>query len=317
MGGMHAAGGRDEVTVVAPSTIANLNCGFDGLGCALESPVERLVARRIPGAAGVVRIAAIHGAEGLPMEAERNVSGAAAASLLRALAPEWGVELTLYKDVQPGSGLGSSAASAAAAVVAVDALAGAELRRDELIPFALDGEVLASGARHADNVAPALLGGVVLCPPSGNPVSLPVPPDWYIAVLHPQVEVRTSDARRVLPEAVPLRAAVDQARWLGMFVAACHRGDGVAAAFALEDLYIGPARAGLLPAYDAVRAAAFQAGARAGGIAGSGPSTFWVAFDAQTAREAGEAARASVQAAGYSAHLHLTALSGKGAYVVA
>jgi homoserine kinase len=102
-----------------------------------------------------------------------------------------------------------------------------------------------------------------------------------------------------------------------MFVAACHRGDGVAAAFALEDLYIGPARAGLLPAYDAVRAAAFLAGARAGGIAGSGPSTFWVAFDAQTAREAGEAARAAVHAAGYSAHLHLTALSGKGAHVVA
>jgi homoserine kinase len=316
MAGQHILTGREEVTVVAPSTVANLNCGFDGLGCALQSPVERLVARRVPGAAGEVRIAAIHGAEGLPMEAGRNVAGAAAASLLRALAPSWGVELTMYKEVRPGSGLGSSAASAAAAVVAVDALAGAGLRQDELVPFALDGEVLASGARHADNVAPALMGGVVLCPPQGPPIPLPVPPGWHLAVLHPEVEIRTADARRVLPAEVPLGLAVDQARWLAAFVAACHRGDGVAAAFALEDLYIGPARSALLPAYDAVRAAAFAAGARAGGIAGSGPSTFWVAFDAATARAAGEAARAAVAAAGYRADLHLTVLADRGAHVV-
>ncbi|MEY5044361.1 MAG: hypothetical protein RJA19_1588 [Bacteroidota bacterium] len=302
-----------EVTVVAPATVANWNVGFDGLGGALAAPSERLIVRQTPHR-GEVRVRAIHGAAGLPLEADRNVAAVAAASLLRALGAPCGLELELFKEVAPGSGLGSSAASAAAAVVAVDELLGAGLRPDELLPFALDGEFLASDARNADNVAPALMGGLVLCPPQGTPVALPVPASWHLTLFHPQVTVRTADARRVLPAQVPLAQAVDAARWQGAFVAALFRGDDVTAAFALEDLYIGPARYGLIPHFDALRELAYGHGARAGGISGSGPSTFWVSFDPATAAAIAAAGDALYAAAGIPTHSYVTTLSPRGAH---
>lgn len=302
-----------EIRVWSPATVANWNVGFDGLGGALAAPGERLVVR--PTAeAGVVRVRAIHGAPELPLEADRNVAAVAAGSLLRALGAPCGLELELFKDVAPGSGLGSSASSAAAAVVAVDALLGAGLRPDELLPFALDGEVLASGARNADNVAPALMGGLVLCPPQGPPIALPVPASWHLTLFHPQVTVRTADARRVLPAQVPLALAVDAARWQGAFVAALYRGDHVSAAFALEDLYIGPSRYGLIPHFDALRELAYAHGARAGGISGSGPSTFWISFDAGTAAAIAAAGEALYTAAGIPTHSYVTTLSAQGAH---
>lgn len=305
----------NEVRVWAPATVANVNVGFDGLGLALAAPGERMVARKtdVPGS---VRIRAIHGAPGLSLDAEANVAGVAAQSLLSALGAPFGVELEIYKDVLPGSGIGSSAASAAAAVVAVDALLGAGLRPDELLPFALDGESLASGSRHADNVAPALLGGIVLCPPEGAPVPVPIPDGWHLTVVHPQVEIRTSEARKVLPAAVPLADAVNQARWFAAFVAACHRNDGVAAAYCLEDLYIGPARAPLMPCYPGVTAAAAGAGARAGGISGSGPSTFWITFSASDAAAVGDAAAAVLRDAGIPANIHVTQIAPRGAHAL-
>jgi homoserine kinase len=266
---------RNEVTAWAPATVANLNVGFDGLGCALKSPGETIIARRTD-AHTEVRIASVFGPGNLSLEISRNVAGLAASSLHRALATGIGVDLEIHKEIAPGSGIGSSAASAAAAVVAIDGLFETGLRPDELLPFALDGEALASGARHADNVAPALMGGLVLCPPEGRPMAVPVPADWPMLIIHPQVEIRTADARGVLPSEVPFRDAIDQARWFATFVAACGSGDADAALFALEDLLVTKHRARLLPGFDAIRAAAFEAGARAGGIAGSGPSTFWV-----------------------------------------
>lgn len=266
---------KDQVTAWAPATVANLNVGFDGLGCALKSPGETIEAKRTTEHAEV-RITEILGPGGLSRDVLRNVAGMAALSLHRALSPGVGVDLVIRKEIAPGSGIGSSAASAAAAVVAIDGLFEAGLRPDEMLPFALDGEALASGARHADNVAPALMGGLVLCPPEGRPMTIPVPADWPMLIIHPQVEIRTADARGVLPSEVPFRDAIDQARWFATFVAACGSGDADAALFALEDLLVTKHRARLLPGFDAIRAAAFEAGARAGGIAGSGPSTFWV-----------------------------------------
>ena len=303
-----------EVRVWAPATVANVNVGFDGLGLALHAPGERLVARQTD--SDGVRIRAIHGAPELSLDADANVAGVAAASLLRALGAPCGIELEIHKDIAPGSGIGSSAASAAAAVVAVDALLGGGLRPDELLPFALDGEALASGARHADNVAPALMGGIVLCPPEGAPVSIPVPEGLHLTIVHPQVEIRTADARRVLPTEVPLADAVDQARWFAAFVAACYRGDAVAAAYALEDLYIGPARAPLLPCFPSVQSAAMRAGARAGGISGSGPSTFWVTLERESAAAVGNAAHRVLAEAGIPATIHVTQISAQGAHVL-
>jgi homoserine kinase len=305
----------NEVRVWAPATVANLNVGFDGLGAALATPGERLIARKtdLPGS---VRIRAIHGAPGLSLDAEENVAGVAAQSLLNALGAPCGIELEIHKDVLPGSGIGSSAASAAAAVVAVDALLNGGLRADELLPFALDGEALASGSRHADNVAPALMGGIVLCPPEGAPVRIPVPDGWHLTIVHPQVEIRTAEARNVLPTHVPLVDAVNQARWFAAFVAACHRNDGVAAAYALEDLFIGPARAPLIPCYPSVARAAAEAGARAGGISGSGPSTFWLSFSIDDAQTIGESAAAILAEAGIPTHIHVTHIASRGAHVL-
>lgn len=300
-----------EVRVWAPATVANLNVGFDGLGLALSAPGERIVARRTDGDG--VRIRAIHGAPNLSLDADENVAGVAAASLLNALGAPCGIELEIHKDIAPGSGIGSSAASAAGAVFAVDALLGGGLRPDELLPFALDGEVLASGARHADNVAPALMGGIVLCPPEGAPVAVPVPEGLHLTIVHPNVMIRTAEARGVLPDRVPLSDAVDQARWFATFIAACYRNDAVGAAYALEDLFIGPARAPLLPCFPSVQSAAMQAGARAGGISGSGPSTFWVTFDRESAAAVGEAAQRVLAEAGIPAQIHVTTISAQGA----
>jgi homoserine kinase len=292
-----------------------MNVGFDGLGCALAAPGERMVARLID-EPGKVRIKAIHGAPGLSLDAESNVAGVAALSLLRSLGGKQGIELELHKDILPGSGIGSSAASAAAAVVAVDALLQSGLRPDELLPFALDGESLASGSRHADNVAPALMGGIVVCPPEGAPVSIPLPEGLFLTIVHPQVEIRTADARRVLPEQVPLQMATDQSRWFASFIAACFRNDAVGAVYCLEDLLVGPSRSSLIPCFSAVQASAIRAGARAGGISGSGPSTFWVSFSREDAAEVGWAAQTVLAEAGIPTHIHLTSISPKGAHVL-
>ena len=207
--------------VWAPATVANLNVGFDALGCALKAPGEFMEFRRVsqPG---------VHLVNGpntaLPLEVEANVAGKAAASLLGALGNPFGVEVTVTKSILPGSGIGSSAASAVAAVVGIDALAEAGMRRDELLPFALDGEAVASGARHADNVAPALMGGMTLIDPQGKVCPLPVPTSWHLVVLHPQVVIKTAESRAVLPGEVPLSDAVNQAAWLGRFVHDLHAG---------------------------------------------------------------------------------------------
>jgi len=303
---------RDHISVAAPATVANLTVGFDCLGLALERPLERLDLRRTdtPG----VTIAAIHGAD-LPMQVDRNVSGMAARSVLDSLGVEWGVELTIHKTVLPGSGIGSSAASAASAAFGVAALAGADLRPDELLPLALDGEQVASGARHADNVAPALFGGLCLCLPDGRVDTLATP-DWHLTVVHPQVVIKTAEARAVLPEEVPMPDALHQMARLGHFVHCCHTGDALEAAIALEDVLAEPHRIPLQPHYAQVRQAALGAGARTGGISGSGPSTYWISFDADTAHAIGQAISGVFDSKGLDHHVHVGRIAQRGAHVL-
>lgn len=304
-----------EVTVWAPATVANLNVGFDSLGCALTNPGEKMVVRMTDDV-GVVRIKSIHGAE-LDVHSDRNIASVAAKSLLQALGNPCGLELELFKDIKPGSGIGSSAASAAGAVVAVNALLNADLRQDELLTFALDGEQIASGARHADNVAPALLGGLVLCPPEGKPIALPVPNNWHIVVLHPQIEVKTADSRGVLPLSVSLEAAAKQASWMGMFVAACYRDDSEQAALALEDLLIAPHRKKLIPYFQHIEKIAIESGARAGGISGSGPSTFWLATSEVDALAVVRALKAFMIQNDAPFQLHRAQIAQRGAHIIA
>ncbi|MDA0728348.1 MAG: homoserine kinase [Bacteroidetes bacterium] len=303
----------ESLRVWAPATVANLNVGFDALGCALCEPGEWMDFRRVsePG---------VHLVNGpgtlLPLEVHQNVAGVAARSLMKALDVSWGVEITVHKSIKPGSGIGSSAASAVAAVVGIDALAESGMRKDELLPFALDGEAVASGARHADNVAPALMGGLTLVDPEGRVSALPIPHSWHMVVLHPQVEIKTSASRAVLPVHVTLDEAVKQASWLGKFVHELHVGRELEAMYCLEDLWVGPHRSPLLPCWDATRSAAMNAGARAGGISGSGPSSFWVCLSASDAQRVAAALSEVMNVAKLSHNLHVTTLSTQGAHVV-
>ena len=305
---------KNRVEVWAPATVANMNVGFDALGCALTAPGEQMILHRTAHS-GDVSIRAIHGAE-LDANPERNVATIAAKSLLQSLGNPCGLEVEIFKSIMPGSGIGSSAASAAAAVVGVNELLDAGLRPDELIPFALDGESFASGARHADNVAPALMGGLVICPPEGPPVALPAPPHWSLVILHPQVPIKTADARAALPGQVSLKDASAKAAWFGAFVAACHRGDGTAAAYALEDLLVGPHRSQLIPHFDEVRTVAFEHGARAGGISGSGPSTFWVTLNPTAAEAIKQALSELMRRHSIPCSIHISAISGQGAHCI-
>lgn len=304
---------RNSCRVWAPATVANLNVGFDALGCALNAPGEFMDFKRVD-AKG---IHLVNGPEtNLPLDVESNVAGKAASTLLHALGNPFGIEITVTKSILPGSGIGSSAASAVAAVVGVDALVEAGMRRDELLPFALDGEAVASGARHADNVAPALMGGMTLIDPSGKVCPLPAPTSWHMVILHPQVVIKTSESRAVLPTDVPLQDAVHQSAWLGRFVHDLHEGNELEAMYALEDLLVGPHRGRLMPHWEECRNAAMGAGARAGGISGSGPSSFWVCRNADDAAAVARSLEDVMNRLGMSHHVHLTTISNQGAHVV-
>jgi len=302
---------KDRVRIWAPATVANLNVGFDALGCALNEPGEELIIRRTE-EAGIVRIVNIEGAE-LDLATENNVAGVAAKSLLSALGNPCGLEMELIKKVKPGSGLGSSASSAAGAVVGVNALLEAGLRPDELIPFALDGEELASGARHADNVAPAVLGGLVLNGPDGTIKQIPVPQGWYMVLLHPQITIRTSEARAVLPDVVPLKDAVRQNALFATFLAACYEGNGAEAALNMEDLLVGPHRQRLIPHFDKIRTASIESGVRAMGIAGSGPSSFHIALNREDAQSIASKLSGIMNEASVPFELYITEISLQGA----
>ena len=303
---------REHISVAAPATVANLTVGFDCLGLALERPLERLDLKRTDKPGVVIRD--IFGAD-LPKEVEQNVSGMAAQSVLNTLGVEWGVELTIHKAVLPGSGIGSSAASAASAAFGVAALAGAELQPHEVLPMALDGEQVASGARHADNVAPALFGGLCLCTPDGRIDHLPAP-DWHLTVVHPQTVIKTAEARAVLPESIALKHALDQMAQLGHFVHCCHTGDAMEAAFALKDVLAEPHRIPIQPHFLEVQHAAIEAGARAGGISGSGPSSYWISFEDTTAMAIGQAISKVFLQQGMDHHVHVGRIANRGAHII-
>lgn len=265
---------RPWVEAFAPATVSNLGPGFDCLGLALDRLGDRVRAR-VRSEAGVVLTAVRGDAGKLPTD-ERNTAVVAAKRLLDAHAPGAGVELELDKGLPLGSGLGSSGASAVAAAVAVDAALSLSLPPTTLVDACRAAEKVACGAAHPDNVAPAVVGGVVLVP-SLDPlrvVSLPVPAGMWIAVYTPGCSVSTADARAVLPAAVPLAATVQQAARLALLVHALHRGDLRLLGEAIADDIVEPARAGLIPGYLDAKAACLEAGALACSISGAGPTTF-------------------------------------------
>lgn len=305
-----------SVTVHAPATIANVGCGFDVLGLCLTAPYDtvRLTRRDEPGL--VIRHLDDYD---LPTDPSRNVAGAALLALLRAVPEPLGFEVEITKGIRPGSGIGSSAASAAGAVVAANRLLDNRFSNHELIDLAMYGEAVASGVRHADNIAPAICGGFTLVravAPVLDVLALPAPPLW-VAVVHPQFEVKTKEARAVLPTQVPLALAVRQWANVGGLVAGFLTQDNALIARALEDYIVEPARAALIPGLGDAKRLALAAGALGGGISGSGPSIFMLNKDEATARAAAEALGSVYRKMGIDFHLHVGPIASQGARVVA
>jgi homoserine kinase len=282
------------IAAYAPATVSNVACGFDVLGFALDEPGDVVMAAPADGPG--VRIVAIEGDGGrLSRDPGANTAGAAVAALLDRLQTTRGVALTIHKGLPLESGIGSSGASAVAAVVAVNELLGRPVSQAELLACAIAGEQVGCGSPHPDNVAPALLGGFVLARQALPPdvVRLPVPDLLACALLHPHLSVKTSDARALLGDTVPLQHAVRQWANLGALVAALYTSDRALLSRSLEDVVAEPRRAALVPGFYAIKQAALDAGALGCSLSGSGPSIFALAASLDEARHAGEAMQAA------------------------
>ncbi len=269
----------DYVTAFAPASIGNVGVGFDMLGLALKGAGDRVLARKTE-ATGVT-LSEVRGLDGerhpyLSTDPDRNTASIAVKALLEEHEAAFGIELKVMKGVPLQSGMGSSAASAVAAVVAANALLEAPLVTEALLPYALKGEQFASGGLHADNVAPALLGGLILCPQVLLPevIRLPVPMGVSAVLLHPDLQVNTARARRGLTSRISMQQWLEQQGLLAGFIAACAASDVELIRRTLRDVVIEPQRSSAVPCFEQVTDAAMRAGALGCSLSGSGPSIF-------------------------------------------
>lgn len=271
-----------EIRIFSPATVANVSCGFDVLGFCLDTIGDEMVVR-ITNKKGI-HITKIDGYD-LPYEAEKNVAGVSALALLEVAQPDFGFEIEIYKHIKPGSGIGSSSASASGSVFAINELLGKPFDNTQLSYFAMKGEALASGSEHADNIAPGIFGGFTLVK-SASPLEilqLPTPNDLFVTIIHPQIEIKTADARAILPKDIPLKNAITQWANVGSLVHALHTNDYELMCRSLQDVIVEPYRSQLIPHFEEVKLAANSAGALGCGISGSGPSVFALSKGKETA----------------------------------
>lgn len=263
----------DYLKIFAPATVANVSCGYDSLGFAVDAIGDEMTFTKTPNKG--VEITNITGAD-LPYDVDKNAASAVVKKMLEDANASFGVQLTIHKGFSPGSGLGSSAASAAGAAFGANQLLGNVYSNLELTKFAMFGEEVACGSAIADNVAAAVYGGFVLIR-SYEPleiIKLPVPNELRVAAIHPQIEIKTKDARAVLPEEIPLKNAVTQWANVGGLISGLHTDNYSLISNSLVDIIVEPYRKKLIPFFDDVKAAAIKAGALGAGISGSGPTIF-------------------------------------------
>jgi homoserine kinase len=307
------------IAAFAPATVSNVGCGFDVLGFALDAPGDVVVAAARDGTG--VDIVAIDGDSGrLPRDWARNTAGAAAHALLARLGALQGISLTIHKGMPLASGIGSSGASAVAAVVAVNELLGRPAAMDVLFACAMEGEIAGCGAAHPDNVGPSLYGGFMLARSAEPPdlIHLPVPAGLSCALLHPHFEVETGAARAMLGDTVPIGAAVRQWGNVGALVAGLFRNDFALIGRALEDHIAEPKRAALVPSLETIKNAAISAGALGCSLSGAGPSIFALCRTLESAKTAGEAMRAAYRdTTRNEADLWVSPVGARGARIVA
>jgi homoserine kinase len=263
----------NQIKIFAPASVANVSCGFDVLGFCLEPVGDQMIIRKTNSSG--IKITKIEG-QNLPLDVKKNVAGVAAEALLKAHPTKSGFEIEIYKNIKAGSGIGSSAASAAGAVYGINELLGKPYTSHDLISFAMEGEGMASGTVHADNVAPVLMGGITLVR-SIDPVDvikLPIPKALTAVVLHPKIELKTMHAREIIKKNVTMEKAIQQWGNLGAFVSALYNEDYDLMSRSLKDEIVEPMRSMLIPEFESLKKASIQAGALGFGISGSGPSVY-------------------------------------------
>jgi homoserine kinase len=305
------------VTAFAPATVANVSCGFDILGFAIGEMGDR-VRVALSDHAGL-RVVSIVGDGGrLPLEPEKNTCTVAIQAFLDRLNSDQGLDIALIKGLPLGSGMGSSAASAAAALMAVNELMGRPFTKSELVPFAMEAERIACGAAHADNVAPSILGGFVLIRDYAplDIVKLPVPEGLYTTLIHPHIELRTADSRSVLRRQISLQDAVVQSGNIAGLISALYTSDLKLLGRSLKDVIAEPYRALLIPGFYELREAIQKVGALGSGISGSGPTLFVLSESQEIAESAAKKAEEVYAAIGLGVDISVADVNSVGAYVV-
>ncbi|MFK7781340.1 homoserine kinase [Psychroserpens sp.] len=263
----------DHIKIFSPATVANVSCGFDVLGFCLDTIGDEMIIKKTV-QKGII-ISKIEGYN-LPFEVKKNVAGVSALAIYNDAKPDFGFDIEIYKNIKPGSGVGSSSASAAGSVFAINELLGRPYNKTQLTKFAMKGEALASNCEHADNLAPALFGGFTLVK-NLSPlqiVQLPTPNELFAVVIHPQIEIKTSESRAILPKEVSLNNAITQWANVGSLVHALHTEDYKLISESLNDVIVEPHRSKLIPYFSDVKQTAINSGALGTGISGSGPSIF-------------------------------------------
>ena len=263
----------NEIKIFSPATVANVACGYDVLGFCLDTIGDEMVIRKTKEKG--ITISKIEGFD-LPYNIEENVAGVSALAMYNAINVDFGFEIEIYKNIKPGSGIGSSAASAVGSVFGMNELIGKPFNKTQLTEFAMKGEAIASQCEHADNLAPALFGGFTLVK-SVKPLEvlqLPTPKDIYATVIHPLIEIKTSESRAILPSKVVLRNAIHQWANVGSFVHALHTNNYELLSRSLKDVVVEPYRSQLIPSFKEVKQAVLDNGALGCSISGAGPSIF-------------------------------------------
>lgn len=304
-----------SIKVRCPGTVANLVCGFDILGMALNAPYDIMEVRLLDEPKVIIQNRDNYN---LPTEPEKNVAGVVFLSVMEKVNGTVGFEVTIEKHIKPGSGIGSSAASAAGAAVTANYLLGNIFSSDEVVQFAMNGEKLASGVKHADNIAPCILGGVTLIR-SIHPLDI-IPlasPDLFVTVVHPQIEVRTSDARQILKKQILLKDAIKQWGNIAGLVTGFLKNDLDLIGRSLEDVLIEPVRSILIPGFDKIKANCKDAGALGGGISGSGPSVFMLSKDEKTAKAVESVMKDVYNSIGIDYNTYVTTINKKGVEIIA
>lgn len=306
----------NEIKIFSPATVANVACGFDVLGFCLDSVGDEMTIRKNDKKG--IFITKIDGGFNLPFEAELNVAGVSALAMYESLNLDFGFEIEINKKIKPGSGIGSSAASAVGSVFGMNELLGRPYTKTQLTEFAVKGEALASKCEHADNLAPALFGGFTLVK-SLKPLEIlqiPTPNNLYATIIHPQIEVKTSEARAILPKEVALNKAVAQWANFGSLIHALHTSDFGLMQRSLNDVIVEPYRSQLIPYYNEVKTEVLKSGALGAGISGSGPSIFSLSNGIETANNVADAMRNVYSKTGIYFDIHVSKINVEGVKIL-